>query len=150
MEKSKIGYYLGYILIFLAIVSFIIVYFDPRAYSDGLGSPWGGFCPQCVYLNNPFFLSGFIFLILGISGIGYSLHKRNWNKIKLNKMLKLALIFFAISMILLILFFALPWRQQFLGMKVVMLILMIIFFIITIYILFEKLRLVEELIFQKE
>jgi uncharacterized membrane protein len=145
MDKSKIGYFIGYILIILAIVSFLVVYFDPRAYSDGLGSPWGGFCPQCVYLNNPFFYSGLFCSLLAVVGIGYSMHKRNLNKIKMDKMLKATLIFFGISMILLILFFALPWRMQFLGVKVVILIFMIIFFIITIYILLQKLRIAEVL-----
>ena len=59
--------------------------------------------------------------------------------------LKVALISFVVGMILLILFFVLPWEQQFLGIKVVLLLIIIICFFITIYMILEKLGVVEVL-----
>ncbi len=63
----------------------------------------------------------------------------------MDKKLKVALISFAIGMILLIFFFILPWGQPFLGIKVVLLIFMVICFFIAIYMILEKLGVVEVL-----
>lgn len=59
--------------------------------------------------------------------------------------LKVALISFAIGMVLLIIFLVLPWEQEFLGIKVILLIIMIICFFITVYMILEKLGVVEVL-----
>lgn len=67
------------------------------------------------------------------------------SKPKMDGKLKVALISFVVGMILLILFFVLPWEQQFLGIKVVLLLIIIICFFITIYMILEKLGVVEVL-----
>jgi len=56
---------------------------------------------------------------------------------------KISISSFIVGMVLLILFIVLPWEQQFLGAKVVFLILMIVCFFITIYMILEKLGVVE-------
>ncbi|MHA2006222.1 MAG: hypothetical protein ACXABO_16450 [Promethearchaeota archaeon] len=63
----------------------------------------------------------------------------------MDKKLKVALISFGIGIILLILFLVLPWEQPILGIKVVFLIAMIVCFFITVYLVLEKLGVVEAL-----
>ena len=63
----------------------------------------------------------------------------------MDKKLKVALITFAIGMILLLLFIILPWEQPYLGIKVVFLVVMIICFFVTVYMVLEKLGVVEVL-----
>ncbi|KKK45511.1 hypothetical protein LCGC14_0697840 [marine sediment metagenome] len=58
---------------------------------------------------------------------------------------KVSISSFIVGIVLLIIFLVLPWGQEFLGVKVVLFIGMIVCFFITIYMILEKLGAVEVL-----
>ncbi|MHA1987559.1 MAG: hypothetical protein ACW98D_13050 [Promethearchaeota archaeon] len=71
MEKKKFRYFLGSILFILGIFLIILATINSQMY--------GGSCPTCVILEDPFFWVGLFCLLLGliILGItGYSSYKR--------------------------------------------------------------------------